>query len=59
MTPTPGDRADMDVVIAAVERGFRIAVRCSACQRWLVSVDSVRHGLGPTCRRKSSQEVAA
>ncbi|MGH3968276.1 MAG: hypothetical protein ACRDTV_09245, partial [Mycobacterium sp.] len=26
--PTVGDRADIDVLIAAAEHGFRLAVRC-------------------------------
>lgn len=56
---TPEDRADMDVVIAAVERGFRIAVQCRSCGRWLVEKESVRYQLGPTCRAKANRGEAA
>lgn len=57
---TAEDRARMDAVIAAVEFGFRIAVPCRACGRYLVSAESVRHQLGPKCRdRLARGEVAA
>lgn len=46
------DRADLDVLIAAAERGFRLATRCLRCNQWLVAPASVRAHLGPVCRRK-------
>ncbi|MGH3637329.1 MAG: DUF6011 domain-containing protein [Mycobacterium sp.] len=48
--PTPADRADIDVLIAAAERGFRLTVRCLDCGRWLADSESVRLHLGPVCR---------
>jgi hypothetical protein len=56
---TPEDRADMDAVIAAVERGFKIAVPCRACGRWLVAAESVRHRLGKRCRERVAGLEAA
>jgi hypothetical protein len=49
---TAEDRADIDVLVAAAERGFRLATRCSACGQWLVSPASVRRHLGPVCARR-------
>lgn len=56
---TPEDRTDMDVVIAAVESGFKIAIRCRACGHWLVAAESVRHQMGKRCRDKVSHREAA
>lgn len=47
---TAEDRADLDVLAAAAERGFRLAVRCTRCNQWLVAPTSVRRHLGPVCR---------
>jgi hypothetical protein len=49
---TAEDRADVDVLIKAAERGFRLATRCLRCNQWLVAPSSVRLHLGPVCRRK-------
>jgi hypothetical protein len=49
---TAEDRADIDVLIAAAERGFRLASRCARCNQWLVAPSSVRAHLGPVCRAK-------
>jgi hypothetical protein len=49
---TADDRADLDVLIAAAERGFRLATRCTRCNQWLVAPSSVRAHLGPVCRTK-------
>lgn len=51
---TPEDRADIDVLVAAAERGFRLATRCLRCNQWLVAPSSVRTHLGPVCRAKAS-----
>jgi hypothetical protein len=51
-SPTADDRADLDVLIAAAERGFRLAIRCLRCNQWLVAPSSVRAHLGPVCRVK-------
>ncbi|MDC8992502.1 DUF6011 domain-containing protein [Mycobacterium marinum] len=51
--PHVDDRADIAILIAAAERGFRLAVRCTRCQQWLVAPASVRRHLGPVCRRKA------
>lgn len=50
---TAEDRADIDVLVAAAERGFRLAVRCTRCGQWLVAPSSVRLNLGPVCRAKA------
>jgi hypothetical protein len=47
------DRADLAVVAAAAERGYRIAVRCRACGAWLTNPVSVRQFIGPKCRAKA------
>lgn len=52
---TPEDRADLDVMIAAAERGFRLATRCLRCNQWLVAPSSVRTHLGPVCRAKAER----
>jgi hypothetical protein len=49
---TAEDRADLDVLIAAAERGFRLATRCTRCNQWLVAPSSVRAHLGPVCRER-------
>lgn len=49
---TPEDRADIDLLISAAERGFRLAVRCTRCGSWLVAMSSVRAHMGPVCRAK-------
>ena len=51
---TAEDRADFDVLIAAAERGFRLATRCLRCNQWLVAPSSVRAHLGPVCRMKKA-----
>lgn len=49
---TAEDRADFDVLLAAAERGFRLATRCTRCNQWLVAPSSVRAHLGPVCRAR-------
>ncbi|WP_420845334.1 DUF6011 domain-containing protein [Mycobacterium lentiflavum] len=49
---TAESRADIDLLIAAAERGFRLATRCTRCNQWLVAPSSVRAHLGPVCRAK-------
>jgi Family of unknown function (DUF6011) len=50
---TAEDRADIDVLIAAAERGFRLATRCTRCGQWLVAPSSVRAHMGPVCRGRA------
>lgn len=50
--PDAEDRADLDVLIAAAERGFRLAVRCRECGRFLTAPSSVRDFIGPRCRER-------
>jgi formylmethanofuran dehydrogenase subunit E len=54
--PTPDDRLDAEVVAAAKERGFSIAVRCSRCNQWVVAAKSVALHMGPVCRAKAVPE---
>jgi hypothetical protein len=49
---TAEDRADLDVLNAAAERGFSLATRCLRCNQWLVAPSSVRAHMGPVCRAK-------
>ena len=49
---TAEDRADIDVLVAAAERGFRLATRCIRCGQWVVAPSSVRAHMGPVCRAK-------
>jgi hypothetical protein len=51
---TAEDRADLDVLIAASERGFRLATRCIRCGQWLVAPSSVRAHMGAVCRSKAA-----
>jgi hypothetical protein len=57
--PTSEDRLDDDVIAAAQERGFRIAVPCQSCGRFLVSATSIRYRLGPRCRARAANDQAA
>ena len=57
--PTPEIVADMELVLAASARGFKIAVPCRSCGRWLVAKESVRHQLGPTCRDRAGRRTEA
>ena len=49
---TAEDRDDLDVLIAAAERGFRLATRCIRCGQWLVAPPSIRAHMGAVCRAK-------
>lgn len=50
---TPEDRQDIDVIVAAVERGFRVAVQCQACGHWLSNPRSVKAFMGPRCAARA------
>lgn len=54
---TAEDRADLDVLIAAAERGYRLATRCLRCGQWLVAPSSVRRHLGPVCAAKVAADA--
>lgn len=54
---TADDRADVDVLIAAAERGFRLATRCTRCGQWVVAPSSVRAHMGPVCRAQAAAEA--
>jgi hypothetical protein len=56
---TPDDRADQEVIDAAQDRGFKIAVPCQSCGRFLVSAKSIRYRLGPRCRARVARSEAA
>jgi len=53
---TAEDRADLAVLEAAAQRGFRLATRCIRCGQWLVAPSSVRAHLGPVCRARAVAE---
>jgi hypothetical protein len=46
------DREDLAVLQAAEDNGYRIAVQCTACGRWLTSRKSLLAHMGPVCRAK-------
>lgn len=50
---TAEDRADLDVLIAAAERGFRLSTRCLDCGHWISAPRSVRRHRGPKCHAKA------
>ena len=50
---TAEDREDLAVIVAAVERGYRIAVRCRVCGHWLSNPMSVKAFVGPRCAAKA------
>jgi hypothetical protein len=52
--PTPEDRADQAVLAAAEALGYRLAVRCRECGRWLVHARSVAGHIGPVCRQRAA-----
>ncbi|VBA61228.1 DUF6011 domain-containing protein [Mycobacterium attenuatum] len=52
------DRADLAVLIAAAERGYRLATRCLRCGQWLVAPSSVRRHMGPVCAAKVAADGA-
>ena len=51
---TVEDRDDLDVLIAAAERGFRLSVQCLECHHWLTNPVSVRAHRGPRCRARAA-----
>jgi len=53
---TAEDRADLAVLAAAAQRGFRLATRCTRCGQWLVAPTSVRAHMGPVCRARAVAE---
>lgn len=50
---TREDRADIDAIVACVERGFRVAVKCRVCGHWLSNPKSVKAFVGPRCAAKA------
>jgi hypothetical protein len=52
---TPEDPADLDVLKAAFERGYRLAGRCLDCGHWITVESSLRRHLGPRCAAKRAE----
>lgn len=50
--PSAEDRADAEVIAAAQQRGYRIAVPCIVCGRFLTQKSSVSAHVGPVCRKR-------
>jgi hypothetical protein len=48
------DRADLAVLEAAAERGYRLATQCMHCGHWVSNPKSVRLHAGPRCRAKAA-----
>ena len=49
------DRADIAVLEAAAQRGYRLATQCTVCGHWLTSRRSLLAHVGPKC---SARQVA-
>jgi hypothetical protein len=47
------DRADLAVLEAAEERGFRLSIQCTACGHWLTSRKSLLAHMGPKCMARA------
>jgi Family of unknown function (DUF6011) len=50
---TRQDRDDLDLLIKAAERGFRLSVKCVDCGHPLTAPSSVRQHRGPKCAAKA------
>lgn len=50
---TREDREDLDLLIKAAERGFRLSVKCVDCGHPLTAPSSVRQHRGPKCAAKT------
>lgn len=50
--------AEDEVIAAAEDLGFKIAVPCVACGRYLVSPTSVRFRMGARCRARAGRLAA-
>jgi phage FluMu protein Com len=50
--PTYAQRQAAHIVAVAYTLGYRLAIRCRVCGRWLVAESSVRAHIGPRCRAK-------
>jgi hypothetical protein len=48
------DRADLALIAAAAERGYRIAVQCVDCGHWLTARASVAAHRGPRCIERAA-----
>jgi hypothetical protein len=53
---TTEDRADLDLLAEAAERGFRLATQCTACGAWISNPVSIRRHLGPVCAKRAVTE---
>lgn len=51
--PGPDDRADVELLALAAERGYQMACRCLDCHRWLADPVSVTYHRGPICRKRA------
>ncbi|WP_071700349.1 DUF6011 domain-containing protein [Mycobacterium heckeshornense] len=51
--PAADERAEQRLLAAARRFGFRLAVQCLDCRRWLVDPASVAAHRGPVCRARA------
>jgi hypothetical protein len=51
--PTIDERAEQRLLAAAREAGYRLAIQCLDCRRWLVDPASVAAHRGPVCRARA------
>lgn len=52
------DRRERELLEELLNRGYRIAVRCTQCGSWLVADRSVREHVGPVCRDRLGGDAA-
>ena len=53
---TVEDREDLNLLMAAAERGFRLSVDCIDCGHPLTAPHSIRRHRGPRCASRAVQE---
>jgi hypothetical protein len=54
--PTAEDRREAEVLAGAEKLGYRLATRCTRCQKWVVSHENVAAHIGPVCRAKVGRD---
>jgi primosomal protein N' len=58
--PLQGDEVrERDLLIELVDRGYRVAVQCTACGAWVSHPRSVARHIGPVCERRTQGGGAA
>lgn len=53
---TAEDRYEAALLAEAAELGYRLAVRCTRCNQWVVAAESVAAHMGPVCRSRTAEQ---